>query len=134
MFVFAVFIEIVDAVFLEEAGNEVQIGFTVLDAVAAFPFFVLQAKVVAVGRNACIFKDIFDNVLGVFVLEDAAVLLQGQKLSERNDLAAVQIFEAAFAGVLKFPDDAVKVALFYSIFKEHCEYLLGYRSVPSSLI
>ena len=78
--------------------------------------FVFQTELVAVGWDTAVFEDVRYNFLDIFVLKNAAVLLQGKKLCKGNDLGPVEIFfficiRAAFPGVFKFSDDPMNVTV-----------------------
>jgi len=78
VFVFCVFIEVVDAFFSEYPVDKGQVRFPILDAVAPQMFFVEQTEFIAVGRDFAVLEDVFDNFLHLLVLENPAILLQRQ--------------------------------------------------------
>jgi hypothetical protein len=105
------FKEIEDALLLTKTGDEVEVGFTILDAVLPFRIFSLQPEIEPVACDATLLKNLFDDVLDLLILEDPAVLLQGQKPEGGNHLSLIEI-EPSLASILdKLTEDPMKVAI-----------------------
>ena len=69
------FKEIKDSFLLKKAGDEIQIGLTILNAIFSGRILILKAKSETVTCDATILKDLFDNVLNILVLKNPAILL-----------------------------------------------------------
>jgi hypothetical protein len=105
------FKEIEDAFLLTETGDEVKIGFTILDAVFPLRIISREAEIEAVACDAAILKDLFNDVLDFLVLEDPAVLFQRQKPEGGDHLSLIKI-EPSLASILdKLTEDPMKVAI-----------------------
>ena len=79
MFVLGMFKEIENTLFLEEAGNEIEIRLAVLNTVCFRLILALKSKSKTVTSDTPILKDLFDNIRDIFVLENPTVLLQGKE-------------------------------------------------------
>src|SRR4030043_1549328 len=105
------FKEIEDALLFTKTGDEVEIGFTILDAVFPLRIFSLEAEIKAVAGDAAILKDLLNDVLDFLVLEDPAVLFQRQEPKGGDHLSLIEI-ETSLASILdKFTEDPMKVAI-----------------------
>src|SRR5690554_1010694 len=104
---------IVDALFLAQALDEVQVAFVVLGAVVAFGVVAAQLELKGVALDAVIFQHAADDLRYGQVLEDALVVAQGQVVQVRYQLQPVAghaLAGLADGGVVDQPVQAGAVA------------------------
>src|SRR5690606_33387968 len=80
---------VVDALFLAQALEEVQVAFVVLGAVVALGIVAAKLEQVGIGLDAVVFEQAGDDLWHAEVLEDALVVAQGQIVQLRYQFQAI---------------------------------------------
>ena len=100
---------VTDAFFFHQAGNEVEIGLAVLDAVVAGDEIAVEAEL-EIGK-AEILENLLDDVGSFLVLEDAAIGGAGEEPEPGDHLRAVGGEAAILRSLGEAADEAVPMTL-----------------------